>query len=98
MGFWSWLFGKKKIDGEEYQSEIIDIAPRGGVGEDGKKEYVGVKPKYEKIPRTKDIKDYVGSIVKKAENADSEPRPHDEGDVDKEKVEKFVKKIQGRNK
>ena len=96
MGFWSWLFGKRKEE-ESSQSEIISFEPKEHVKKDAKREYMGVKPKYVKVPRTKEMKDYVNSIIKKAERKESEPMPHKEN-VDRSLIEKIVDKIQGRNK
>lgn len=92
MGFWSWLFGKKNVEEEEPKIEIInDSKP---LDQESNIEYLK-KPKYRPVPRTKETKDYVASIVKKAHSLDSKAEPYREN-VDREKVKEYVDKIQGR--
>jgi hypothetical protein len=93
MGFWSWLFGKKKEGVDEGpRTEVVEIVPKDDTSKD---EFVGGKPKYQPIPRTSEHKEYVKSIVKKAESEDSKPVPHKQ-DVDEKAVKDYVDKIQGR--
>ncbi len=89
MGFWAWLLGKNKKVEEAPKTE--NAAPK----VEPKKEVAYPRPKYTKIQRTKETKDYVSSIVKKAESKDTAPKPYRES-VDQNSVEKFVDKIQGR--
>ena len=97
MGFFSWLarlFGK-----EEKHSEVINPVQRKLEVSGIEGNQVKVKPKrYVNFNKTRnpEAKEYVSSIVRKANNPDVKPTPF-KGDVDRNKVEKFVGKIQGKN-
>lgn len=95
MGFWSWLFGKKVNVEEENSRKEMEVNPEDIKKEGAKKDHIGVKPKYRRVPRTKETKEYVDSIVKKAQSKESEPTPHRDS-VDRNAIEKIVDKIQGR--
>ncbi len=83
---WNWLLGR---DGEKIANAPITESPKIKLSVKEK------KPKYQSIPRTKEVKDYVESIVKKAQSKDPEPKPY-KPNVDEEAVKKFVDKLQGR--
>ena len=96
MGFFSWLsrlFRKKEETIEPYREKPVEVKQ-----EEFEKDIARagrLKPKYRGVPRTKEMREYVGSIVKKAQTPDLKPTPI-KGDIDQKKATDYVDKIQGR--
>ena len=96
MGFFSWLSGlfKKKEEAVgTYKERHFEAAQ-----EESEKHIARAgrfKPKYQSVPRTKEMREYVGSVVKKAQTPDLKPTPT-KGDIDQKKATDYVDKIQGR--
>ena len=96
MGFFSWLSGlfkKKEETVGIYREKPVETAqeePEKHIARAGR-----FKPKYQGVPRTKEMREYVGSVVKKAQPPDLKPTPT-KGDIDQKKATDFVDKIQGR--
>ena len=91
MGFFSWLFGRKKQEEElpeldhepmRMDSPIVEVKPN--------------RAKYKNVPRTSETNEYIKSLLKKAQNPDL--KPHSYKDTSNLKQAKdFVEKVQGRH-
>ena len=88
--FWSWLLGKEE-NIENFQATSSESV---AVEQEPVKE-VKERKKYQSVPRSKETKDFVQSLVRKSQTPDTIPRPHRDT-TDKKAVEKFVGKLQGR--
>lgn len=90
MGFFSWLFGRKKK-----QEEIPKLDPEPVKENDTVIEVKPKRAKYQSVPRTYETNEYIKSILKKAQNPDLKPKTHiDTSDV--KLAKQFVEKIQGK--
>jgi len=90
MGFFSWLFGRKKQD-----EEMDEFSEKPVKKDDTVVEVKPAHPKHEEISRTPEVKEYVGSLLKKAENPDSKPESYRDTS-DPKQAKEFVEKVQGK--